>query len=252
MGDKYVHSLEKAFAILNVLVFEDLNREGISLSELSKRVGIPSNTLHNLLKTMIHCGYAAQKEDSTYISGPKCLQIGMVNQIHLSKNKINKIYNILQNLKDDIGESVVFYILSNGERVPLIYLDTNDMIKVDYTKIRTQAFFKFSTGRILAAYASDYELDQILNRWGYPGEIWENINDRESLDKACEKIREKGYYEMIFSDTVAAFAFPVMDRTGKLIGAVGSYLPVFRCDREKRALILEKLKNAVELASRSI
>lgn len=65
MFEKIVNSVKKALDILDILIFEDIDRRGISLKELSERSGIRPNTLHNILKTMKQCGY----EQSVYDSG---------------------------------------------------------------------------------------------------------------------------------------------------------------------------------------
>lgn len=58
MSEKIVNSVKKALDILDILIFEDIDRRGISLKELSERSGIRPNTLHNILKTMKQCGFS--------------------------------------------------------------------------------------------------------------------------------------------------------------------------------------------------
>ncbi len=251
MGTRYVNSIIKAFTALNVLLFEDADRKGFSLSELSKRTGVPSNTLHNILRTMIYCGYAAQKEDSLYAGGIKQRQLEIIRQGDIKSSHRDLLRKLLEELQKAINEAVNLYILVNGNRIPLLMIDDSNVIRIDYKRMGKENVFKYSTGRILTAYADDYELNSILRRWGFPGENWDGINDRETLCKAREDLRAAGYCEMITpagGTFVSAFAFPLFDSSGKMAGALGSFAPVFRCDDAKRTLIMREMRKTAELA----
>src|SRR3990170_6007655 len=56
-----VQSIARAFAIAEEIA---RNREGISLAELSKRVGLHNSTTFHLVKTMVQLGYVSQLADS--------------------------------------------------------------------------------------------------------------------------------------------------------------------------------------------
>src|SRR4029077_16277693 len=56
-----IQSLERAFGILEEVA---RNREGINLSELSKRVALHNSTTFHLVKTMVLLGYVEQSKDS--------------------------------------------------------------------------------------------------------------------------------------------------------------------------------------------
>ena len=56
-----VQSLGRAFAILEQVA---RHREGISLAELSKLVGLHNSTTFHLAKTMVTLGYLRQEKDS--------------------------------------------------------------------------------------------------------------------------------------------------------------------------------------------
>ena len=60
VGRGGVQSLERAFAIMEEVA---RNRDGISLAELSKRVGLHNSTTFHLVKTMVSLGYIRQIKD---------------------------------------------------------------------------------------------------------------------------------------------------------------------------------------------
>src|SRR4030088_2521390 len=55
-----IQSLGRAFAILEEVA---RNRDGISLAELSKRVGLHTSTTFHLVRTMVSLGYIRQIKD---------------------------------------------------------------------------------------------------------------------------------------------------------------------------------------------
>ncbi|MDD5604259.1 MAG: helix-turn-helix domain-containing protein [Eubacteriales bacterium] len=89
MKDTLVQSVKKAAGIIDILVFSDIENGGIGLFDMARQLGLKPNTLHNLLKTLVHCGYVEQRPDSKYVAGPKCKAIGTVN-IYAANTALNK------------------------------------------------------------------------------------------------------------------------------------------------------------------
>ena len=78
-----IQSLERAFGLLEEIA---RNPEGISLAELSKRVGLHNSTTFHLVKTMVSLGYVEQVRDSKrYRVGRHLftLAAGALNEIEL-------------------------------------------------------------------------------------------------------------------------------------------------------------------------
>lgn len=243
MAKNLVKSVIKALKVLDILLFEDIQRKGISLSDLSDKLGIRTNTLHNILKTMIFCGYVEQNEQSLYRAGSKAEQIGFINKLMVD-NKDSELEKKLKELSKKIKETVVFYMLAGGNKVPVLKVEPDNIIKIDYSMINEQNFYSKPTGKILTAYASDYELELIKKRWGYPGKYWGDIDNKEELQSRLADIREKGYIENVSgNESLFAVAVPVIDSSTQLVGALGSYAPLFRCDNKKRDMIVTELKN---------
>ena len=74
-----VKAVGKALDLLDLLLFDHSWERGASLSELAATMQIPANTTHNLLKTMLACGYVSQIAAGRYAPGERCRQIGRLN-----------------------------------------------------------------------------------------------------------------------------------------------------------------------------
>jgi IclR family acetate operon transcriptional repressor len=245
-----VLSVKKALDLLEMLIFQDVKRNGIRLSDLAAKLEIPDNTARNLLKTMVECGFVAQNSESRYITGNKCRQIGILNKFN-SESIRNAIREILNKFNKEVDETIVFAILSDGCRETIDRVDSKIEVRVVYDNTIYVNIFETSTGRILAAYCKNEELSKIIERYDMPGERWNNIEDLDKLKKELALIKEKGYVAMSRWNLLA-FACPVLSADGALIGSIGCYVPVFRCPRERQPEIIRALKNVASDLTRRL
>jgi IclR family acetate operon transcriptional repressor len=240
MAETIVLSIKKALNIIDILVFEDFENNGIALSKLAVKTGQRTNTLHNILKTMVACGYVVQKEDGKYAAGKKCKDIGDINKISPQSHLNKYITKSILELSQKLGESVIFTILINGNRVPIISYEHEQLIKVDYTFLENENIYMKDTGRVLTSFADEANLKMIIDNWGMPNNNWEGITDMPTLNKNIADIRSKGYSLSIVADeTLVSIAIPVC---GDLLGAIGCYAPIFRCDKEKQMFMITQMK----------
>ncbi len=243
-ADIPVKSLKKALDLLTILAFEDLKREGFPLTVLANRMAMPVNSVHNLLKTMVACGYMAQTEAGTYCIGPRMKDMGRLNVL-LSAVASQTVRKRLDALCHVVEEAVTLATLADGRRVMLCQVDPRKMIRVDAATLERRSLFARPTGRVLAAFASPEELGRIVEQYGMPGVEWNGISSRKALGHALDGVRQQGY-ELIASEEseLVAFAVPVLDGTGALLGSLGCYAPSFRCGRERHEPILSYLRQA--------
>ncbi|OGV48640.1 MAG: hypothetical protein A2017_02885 [Lentisphaerae bacterium GWF2_44_16] len=246
-----VMSVKKALDLLEMLLFQDVKRNGIRLSDMAAKLNVPDNTARNLLKTMIECGFVAQNQEARYIAGKKCQQIGAINK-YTSASVNNAINRALDKFIEKIDETVTFAILSDGYRDIIAEASSQKTVKVVYEKTSSVNIYSVVTGRVLAAYADKDELAQIIRRYGMPGEHWNNIKNMNSLEKELQAIRKKGYCILSAKNSeTMTFACPVLDKDDKLIGSVGSYAPIFRCPQKKHGEVIQALKEAAVELSKS-
>ncbi len=247
MSKTRVESVKKALDILDILVFEDAEHDGVTLTELSKRTGIKPNTLHAILKTMQGSGYVEQNAKLRYMSGKRCRQISLISHNRLSAEDMSVLDNVLMELRDEVDESVSFYMLDRGERINYTNIANDKSRKAESTMLEEKSMYWYPSGRILCAYCSEKELSRIIRRNGYPGEWWDNIETKEQLVIALECIRARGYEKLYSdSDSRASYSIPTFSSDGKLIGALGVYMPLEHKSDEKETLTFSAMKECAE------
>jgi len=251
LGETIINSVKKALNILDILAFEDFENKGIGLSDLSKMTGLKPNTLHNILRTMVICGYVQQYENLKYAAGPKCRSIGLLNRFAPGLPLCNKIEKLLSALSKKIGEAVVFAVLVEGNRIPIVICDNDNVIKVDYRKLEQKNIYSLVTGRVLAAFADENGLKLIKEKWGYPGKEWKGIDNDTDLNEAFRVIKENGVAKELDRYSLFSVAVPALGDNGE-IASIGCYAPIFRCDDNKQLQILNELKKAALEIERNI
>jgi DNA-binding IclR family transcriptional regulator len=243
MSDTLVLSVKKALDILDILVFDDIDKNGIGLFSIAKKIKQKPNTVHNILKTLIFCGYAIQNEKSHYLAGPKCDD--MINAGKLSKSSvlIRELKQLLYKLSEKINESIILTALVNGNRVPLVSIEGKNVIKVDMSADQVAHIYERPTGRILVSYSDEKSFQIIKDKWGFPGEKWGNAFDDKKFNQLRKEIREKEYIiKKEYNNSLVSIAVPIKDPTAKYVYSLGSYAPLFRCDTDKQNKILDELK----------
>ncbi len=237
-----VKSVKKALDLLSLLAFEDLSRQGFSLSALAARMEMPSNTVHNLLKTMVACGYVSQTSSGTYRIGARMTDMGRLNAV-LAAVSSPRLKDTLNKLCQKLGEAVTLTTLVDGQRIMLYQVDPRITIRVDAASLESRSLFARPTGRILAAFADPGQRSRILERHGMPGTDWAGMVSETALLAALTQVREAGAVTIAENNSdLVAFAVPVLDENGGLLAALGCYAPAFRCDTSRHAPILSALK----------
>ena len=211
-------------------------------------MAMPNNSAHNLLKTMVACGYVQKNGHGVYVQGLKCRQLGRLNQMAAPALR-EAIVTKLKHFAARSGEGCLLTTLVNGDRVVVARVDSTQAIQVSHATIQDGAFFARVTGRILAAHATGEELRQIITRHGMPDASWNGIKTEAALEKALARLRQQEWDRVDTpGEGLIGLGCPVFTSPGHAWGALGLYAPAFRCPpKQSERLIKDMLRFAKEL-----
>ncbi len=226
---KEILSVQKAMLALDILAFQDFSGKGMRLNELARQMQLKPSTLHGILQTLVACGYVEQDENACYHTGKRFQQIWTLNRFRMNPAISMRLEEELHALCERTGESVSFYVLENGERINYNNLLGNFRIKVDYTMLEEHSIYDYPSGKILVAYANETQLKQIVEKHGFPHALWDGISAFGQLREAIARLRAQGYAARCTED-VASVSAPVLLPDGRLLGAIGVYMPVSHYD----------------------
>ncbi len=248
-----VRSVKKALDLLDLVIEAELLGGTASLGALARRLKLPANTAHNLLKTLAACGYVSNPAQGLYAQGVKCRQLGRVNTLTAPAVQ-NALRSRLLQFATHAGEACLLTTLVNGMRVTLARADSTQAVGVSHATVEETPFFSKATGRILAAFATEEELEAIIARHGLPGTLWNGISEATALQAALAKLRKRGWECQSAPDEgLVGLACPVLTGDGHLWGALGLYAPTFRCPPVRQRKLLAELRRfASELTQLSV
>ena len=249
-ANNLIQSVGRSLDILEALAASD--KKGVGVLELGRRLRLKPSTVHNLLKTLLARGYVEQDEETRkYGLGPKCFEL--IRSRTIKRELIEVARAPMRNLSMKIRESVVLAVLLNKERVTIAQVDCDRIIKVNTDLFTKGGEYTTVTGKVLLTYLEDDELRQFISAKGFPKEKWDNINSFDALHKEIEKIRKSGYAERhIKNEQASAVAAPIRDIRGRVIAALGVFLPSVRFKGIHRKEVIGSTRLAADEISQEL
>jgi IclR family transcriptional regulator, KDG regulon repressor len=239
-----IQSLERAFAILEEVARK---REGISLAELSKAVGLHNSTTFHLVKTMVQLGYVSQMRDSKrYRVGSRLFTLAAGA---LEENAFLELATpVLEKLTRETGEAAHFAIRSGNDIVVIARTAGSGMLQLSDRAGATRPAHATALGKVLLAALPPQELAQFLAGMEMRRYTPNTIVGREALLRELEDVRRKGiaFDDGEFDAELRCVAVPVYDFAGRVAGAIGISGPIWRLSLQS---LQDKAKQARDSAA---
>lgn len=216
---RLIQSLDRALNILDILA----DRDGpIALTELANEMGLDSSTVYRLVATLRAHGYAQQDErDRRYSLGPKAIELG---QKALGKFTLrSKGSPFVRELASKTGETAHLASMVGGQP---IYVDKrvgSGPLTISAQIGGVALPYCTATGKAIAAYLPDAELDRLLGQTEFRKLTEKTIADVEALRKHLEDVRQQGYAvdEEEYHPGIRCLAAPIFDHRGSVVGSIG-------------------------------
>jgi len=215
-----VQSIDRVFDILELLSRE---HEGLSLTEISLKLDLPTSTVFRLLSVLRGRNYI-EKNDSTNVYR---LGLGFVELTSIYLNNIElktEAQPYLRSLSKTTGQVVFMGIEQDGE---LVYIDKYEQ----FNEMRNYCFIGqrrplhcTALGKILLATFEDEEIRHLYQKIEMKAMTPQTITDVERLIREVHTNLERGYSidnEEIELDMYCVAA-PVYDYRGLIIAAVST------------------------------
>ena len=221
-----VQSIERAFAIVEEIA---RNRDGITLAELSKRVGLHSSTTFHLVRTMVGLGYIRQvKESKRYRVGRGLFALAASA---FDENEIVSFaLPVLEGLARQTGETAHLAARMDDMVVILARSAGPGALQVAERAGVVRPAHCTALGKVLLAALTPAEFDRFLARAELVPQTGKSIVDRERLRLEIEDVRRRGiaYDDGELDEEVRCVAAPVRGFSGDVIAAIGISGPIWR------------------------
>jgi DNA-binding IclR family transcriptional regulator len=221
-----IQSLARAFSIMEEIA---RSREGISLAELSKRVGLHNSTTFHLVKTMVSLGYIRQiKDGKRYRIGRPlfALAASALDEIEM----VSLATPILEDLSRETGESGHFAVRMGDTVVVVARTAGPGAFQLTDRVGVVRPAHCTALGKVILAALRPDQLDRFLERNELVAVTPKAITDASALKADLDEVRRSGiaFDDGEFNTEVRCVAVPVKNFTGQVIGAIGISGPIWR------------------------
>jgi DNA-binding IclR family transcriptional regulator len=244
-----VQVLDRAIAILNCFSEE---KPQMGVAELARGAGINKATVHRLLGELQQHGWIQQNaEDRRYRLGFKLLELGnrVVDRLDLA----SVARPFLNALANDTGETAHLAILDDGMCYYVAKVESRYSIRMRSHVGKRNPAHCTGVGKVLLAFATRPEADQIVADQGLPKLTRRTITQTRRLFEELSRIRERGYAidDQEFEEGLRCVATPVRDHTNTVVAALSVSGPTTRMTNETLPKIVGKvvrLANEISVA----
>lgn len=221
-----VQSLARAFGIMEEVA---RSREGISLAELSKRVGLHNSTTFHLVKTLVSLGYVRQiKDGKRYRIGRPlfALAASALDEIEM----VSLATPVLEDLSRETGESGHFAVRMGDSVVVVARTAAPGAFQLTERVGVVRPAHCTALGKVILAALRADQLDRFFARTELTAVTPKSITEPDILKKDIEEVRRSGiaFDDGEFNPEVRCVGVPVKDFTGQVIGAIGISGPIWR------------------------
>lgn len=224
-SDPSIQSVERAAAILRT--FTDADSE-LGVTTISDRLGLHKSTVSRLLSTLQHEGFVEQDpETGKYRLGLGLITLAGAVLEQMDLRRVAQPY--LNALSESTQETVNISVLDGSECVNIERIASPKPIRYVGWIGRRTPLHCTSTGKVLLAYLTPEERDQILPDT-LPRHTDKTITDRAVLERTLEQVRQQGYATAHgeLEEGLSAAAAPIRDHTGRVVATVSISGPTYR------------------------
>jgi len=230
-------------------ILEFVARHGkhpVQLIKISEHVGLNQSTTANIVKTLM------QKDFLEQISRKEGYCLGIASYNLCGNNSydhdlILAAKNPMNDLTELLNETTLLAVIQNKKRVILHMVESSQPLQVKTDMVAD--VYDTSTGRLLMAFLSAKELDDLIKAIGFPSnKIWEGAQTRVGLEKSLGEIRKKEFVQTISVYHTAGFAVPVY-KNKKVVAGLSVFVPQSRYTDSHKVKISKLIRKAAKAIS---
>jgi DNA-binding IclR family transcriptional regulator len=237
--DSGVDRFSRIFDVLELLVGHP---QGMTLTEIVKRLDLPTSSAHNLLRRMVAAEVVSMTEDLRYSVGARAVRLGIQVVDRLEVRAVAR--RVLQDLARETGEDV-YLAVRLGERVT--YVDRVPGTRLVSVNIRLgQSLYLHATsvGKLFAAHYP--QLRRRLFAGPRPRLTPNTLTGQRELETELDAIVRDG---IAFSREeaiagIVGLAVPVRDVSGALAAAIHISALAAQLDAKHERLLVKSASAA--------
>ncbi len=221
-----VQSLVRALRLLQEVAEAG---DGITLTEVANRVGLPVSSAHRLLSTLQQEGFVRFNGERTlWFVGVKAFTVG--NAFLRARDLVQVARPYMRGLMEQCDETVNLAVEDSGQIIYLAQIECRQMMRALASPGARVPMHSSAVGKVLIAYTGGASQEAMIDRLRLERFTANTITSRERLVNSLGLIREQGY---AFDDEEHAIglrcvAAPIFDETREVIAGISLSGPAAR------------------------
>jgi len=231
---------------MDILEFVALQgKQPVQLIRIAEHVKLSQPTTANIVKTLLNKGYLEQvSRKEGYRMGVAAFRLTgseSYNQDIIAASK-----EPMEKLAGQLNETTLLAQIRNGKRVILNMIESEQALQVKTVMVAD--VYDTSTGRLLMAYLSPKELEDLVKTIGLPSKkSWPGAQTVVGLRKELQQIKNNEFVQTVSVYHTVGFAVPVY-KNDKVVAALSVFVPQSRYTDSHK----EKISKLILTAAKKI
>ncbi len=244
-------AVSRALSILELIAD---SRNGLSNSDLSRRLKIPKSSASYILRELERRDYVRRDRSGKYRLGLKVMSLASTVSFHSDVREAAKPV-MEEFLRKSRLPEVHLAVLDNGRAVYIEKLeDESSFIKMDIWVGHRLPVHTTAIGKALVAFLPREKVLEILRIRGMEKKTKRTITSPQKFLQEIEKVRKEGFAvdDEENSEGVRCVASPVFDAFGNIVAAFGTSSVTLHIDNTRLPKIAELVRKSAMKISRLI
>ena len=238
---------------LNILESVAHRRDGMTNSEISRKLAIPKSSASYILRTLERRGYLRRDASSgRYRVGLKILSLGGDAQSNLDVPDVALPF--MRALVERAHLTSHLAVLDQGEAVYVEKVEAPGFFKVNTWVGRRMFLHSTSVGKVLLAWLPKHDIEAILRQQGMKKRTPRTITSVSRLLSDLELVRQQGYSMDDEENSLGArcLGAPIFDADDHVAAALGVSGTIAQVNEESLPKMVEVLKETARRISRQL
>lgn len=224
--------LDRAIALLDSL--SKSQATGLSLIEISEKIGTPRSTVHRFLMVLEEWRFVYKAPgDGKYHLGVKLFELGSLAapQQHLRQ----RARKYLESLVYQTEETAHLCCWDDGRPLLLDTVASPRQIRITAVIGTSHAAHVSALGKVFLAHLAEQQLDDVIRKHGLARLTPNTITTIPELKEELHSVRNRGYAvdNSEMEEGLRCIGAPVRDFSGEVVAAVSIAGPAFRITSER-------------------
>jgi IclR family transcriptional regulator, KDG regulon repressor len=212
----------------------------LSLSEISRELGIAKSTLHRICSVLVERGWAVRDREGRFDLGIRALRLGSSSA---ELPVVTAFRTVAAEFITRYDETIALAVLDGVESLFIAIEDTSQPVRlVTHVGSKTPAFASAS-GRVVLASQSPAAVAAMFGGRPLVAPTGRRLNGVAELESILAEVRARGYAENWeeTAEGLYAASVPITNDSEITLAALTTLIPISRITRERREAIVADL-----------